>query len=88
MGGYHYTIILHPDTEQGVYGVTVPVLPGCVTQGNSIEDAISMAKEAISLHIEGMLADGEPVPQESEHPQALTISVAAPADVATSAASV
>ena len=90
MGDYHYTIILHPDTEQGVYGVTVPALPGCVTQGNSIEDAISMAREAISLHIEGMLADGEPVPEESEHPQALTltITVAAPADVATSAASV
>lgn len=88
MSNYQYTIILHPDTEQGVYGVTVPALPGCVTQGDSIEDAISMAKEAISLHIEAMLADGELVPEEREHPQAITISVAAPADVTTSAASV
>lgn len=86
MSKYQYTIILHPDTEQGVYGVTVPALPGCVTQGDRIEDAISLAKEAISLHIEAMLADGEPVPEEREHPQALTISVAVPADVTTSAA--
>lgn len=85
MSDYHYTIILHPDTEQGTYGVTVPALPGCVTQGDSIEDAISMAKEAISLHLEGMLADGEPVPEESEHPQALTITVAAPAGATASA---
>jgi antitoxin HicB len=86
MREYQYAIILHPDPEHGSYGVTVPALPGCVTQGDTIEDAIAMAKEAISLHIEGLMADGEPVPEETEHPQALTISVTAPADVAALAA--
>jgi predicted RNase H-like HicB family nuclease len=54
-----YTIILHPDTEEGGFTVTVPALPGCVTQGETLEEAIAMAKEAIRLHVEGLVADGE-----------------------------
>ncbi len=74
---YAYTILLDPDPESGTYTVTVPALPGIVTQGDSVEDAITQAREAIQVHIEGLLADGEPVPEEREHPQAITISVAA-----------
>ncbi|HEU5438980.1 MAG TPA: type II toxin-antitoxin system HicB family antitoxin [Ktedonobacterales bacterium] len=77
MNEYHYTILLHPDVEEGGYTVTVPALPGCVTQGETLEEAITMARDAIRLHIEGLLADGEPVPQETEHPQAVVITVAA-----------
>lgn len=77
MSEYQYTIILHPDTEEGGYTVTVPALPGCVTQGETLEEAIAMAKDAIRLHIEGLIAEGEPVPEEQEHPQAIVISVAA-----------
>ncbi len=39
MSEYQYTIILHPDTEEGGYTVTVPALPGCVTQGETLADA-------------------------------------------------
>lgn len=74
---YSYTIILDPDSEEGGYTVTVPALPGVVTQRDTLEDAIAMAKEAIQCHIEGLLADGEPVPEERERPQAITIRVAA-----------
>ena len=35
-----YPIILHPDTEQGGYLVTVPALPGCIRQGDTLEQAI------------------------------------------------
>jgi predicted RNase H-like HicB family nuclease len=77
MSKRHYTIILHPDTEEGGYTVTVPALPGCITQGETLEEAIAMAKDAIRLHIESLLADGEPVPEEHEHPQAIIIDVAA-----------
>ena len=77
MRGYHYTIILHPDSEEGGYTVTVPALPGCVTQGETLEEAIAMAKDAIRLHIESLMADGEPVPEENEHPQAIVVDVAA-----------
>ncbi len=72
-----YTIILHPDPEEGGYTVTVPALPGCVTEGETIEEAITLAKDAIALYISDLQAHGEPVPEEREHPQALTISVAA-----------
>jgi antitoxin HicB len=77
MSNYQYTIILHPDLEQGGYTVTVPSLPGCITEGKTLEEAIEMAKEAIHLYIESLVADGEPVPEEREHPQAIIISVAA-----------
>lgn len=72
-----YTIILEPDPEQGGYTVTVPALPGVVTQGDTLEGCIERAKEAIALHIQGLIADGEPVPEETERPQMLTIDVAA-----------
>lgn len=77
MNNYQYTIILHPDMEQGGYTVTVPTLPGCITEGDTLEQAIAMAKDAIHLYIESLMADGEPIPEEHEHPQAIVINVAA-----------
>jgi predicted RNase H-like HicB family nuclease len=74
---YRYTIILHPELAEGGYSVTVPALPGCFAQGETIEEAISFAKEAIALHIAGLIEEGEPVPEEPEPLQALTIHVAA-----------
>jgi predicted RNase H-like HicB family nuclease len=77
VSAYHYTIILHPDVQDGGYTVTVPALPGCVTQGETLEEAIAMAKDAIRLFIETLVAEGATVPEEHEHPQAIVIDVAA-----------
>lgn len=77
MREYRYMIILHPDLEEGGYTVTVPSLPGVVTEGSSLEEAIRMAKEAIALHIEGLIAHGLPVPDEDTNAQAIVIEVAA-----------
>lgn len=77
MREYRYLIILHPDLEEGGYTVTVPSLPGVVTEGSSLEEAIRMAKEAIALHIEGLIAHGLPVPDEDTNAQAIVIEVAA-----------
>jgi predicted RNase H-like HicB family nuclease len=74
---YAYTVLLDPDPDTGTYTVTVPALPGVVTQGDSVEDAIAQAKEAIQVHLEGLLADGEPIPEERERPQVVTVRVAA-----------
>jgi antitoxin HicB len=74
---YRFAIILHPDPEEGGYTVTVPALPGVVTQGETLEEAIAMARDAIHRHVAALRADGEPVPEEREHPQAVVISVAA-----------
>jgi predicted RNase H-like HicB family nuclease len=59
-----YRILLTPE-EEGGFSVSVPSLPGCFTQGETIEEAIEMAKEAISLYIESLEAEGEFVPDDS-----------------------
>ncbi len=74
---YSYTIILHPEPEKGGYSVTVTALPGCLAQGETLEEAIALAKEAIALHIQGLVEEGRPVPQETEHAQAIVVKVAA-----------
>jgi predicted RNase H-like HicB family nuclease len=76
MSEYRYTIFLHPDPEEGGYTVTVPALPGCVTQGDKLEEAIAMTKGAIRLYVESLRADGEASPEEREHPQAIVVDVA------------
>ena len=45
------------------YGVVVPDVPGCFSAGDTLEEAFINAKEAIAFHIEGMLEDGEEIPQ-------------------------
>jgi predicted RNase H-like HicB family nuclease len=77
MNEYKYTIILEPDIEEDGYTVTVPSLPGCVIQGETMEEAIAMAKDAIRLFVETLIENGEPVPEEREHPQAIVVGVAA-----------
>jgi len=59
-----YTIILVPE-EEGGYSVEVPALPGCYTQGETRDEAISMAKEAIELYLESCKAHSEPIPEET-----------------------
>lgn len=59
-----YRVLLTPEDEGG-FSVSVPALPGCFTQGETIEEAIQMAKEAISLYVESLEEDGEPVPDDN-----------------------
>lgn len=59
-----YTVILVPEAEGG-YSVEVPTLPGCYTQGETRDEAISMAKEAIELYLESCKAHSEPIPEET-----------------------
>jgi antitoxin HicB len=58
-----FRVILEPN-ESGGYTVTVPLLPGCVSEGDSREEALANIKEAIELYIESLEADGEPIPDE------------------------
>src|SRR5512143_2695807 len=46
------------------YGVTVPGLPGCFSAGRTIEEAMENAREAIELHLEGMVEDGIEIPEQ------------------------
>ena len=56
-----YPIVIHKDPDSD-YGVTVPDLPGCFSGGDTMEEAIEMAHEAITGHIETLLMDGQPIP--------------------------
>jgi antitoxin HicB len=71
-----YTVVLDPDLDEGGYTVTVPALPGCVTQGETVEQCRDRAAEAIAVHLDGLRRDGQPIPDERDHPQLLTVSVA------------
>jgi predicted RNase H-like HicB family nuclease len=60
----HYIALIHKDADSD-FGVSFPDFPGCVTAGASLEEAHAMAEEALALHIEGMTADGEAIPEPS-----------------------
>ena len=60
-----YTVVLIPE-EEGGYSAEVPALPGCYSQGETKDEAISMVKEAIELYLESCKAHGEPIPEETE----------------------
>ena len=56
-----FPVVLH--TDDGVrFGVTVPDLPGCFSAGDTFDEAVDSAAEAIDLHLEGMVEDGAEVP--------------------------
>jgi len=65
-----FRVILDPN-ESGGYTVTVPLLPGCISEGDTREEALANIKEAIELYIESLQADGEPVPAEEAVEEAL-----------------
>ena len=60
-----YPIILHTDDNKQ-FGVTIPDLPGCFSQGNSVENAVENAQEAILFHAEGLVSGKQMVPLPSE----------------------
>jgi predicted RNase H-like HicB family nuclease len=60
----HYIGLIHKDADSD-FGVSFPDLPGVVTAGTSLDEVRDMAEEALALHIEGLVEDGEAVPEPS-----------------------
>ncbi|MDH3356628.1 MAG: type II toxin-antitoxin system HicB family antitoxin [Desulfobacteraceae bacterium] len=60
----NYIAIVHKETKSD-FGVSFPDFPGCITAGKNIDEAKDMAQEALTLHIQGMLEDGEQLPVPS-----------------------
>lgn len=60
----HYIALIHKDADSD-YGVSFPDLPGVITAGTDLDDARTMAAEALALHLEGLAEDGEAVPEPS-----------------------
>ena len=60
----NYIAIVHKENKTD-FGVSFPDFPGCITAGKNIDEAKDMAQEALTLHIQGMLEDGEQLPVPS-----------------------
>lgn len=56
--GKSYDVILHPDLEDGGFWVECPSLPGCASQGDTVEEALAMIKDAIEGHLKVMAEKG------------------------------
>ncbi|MGP1667787.1 MAG: type II toxin-antitoxin system HicB family antitoxin [Rhodanobacter sp.] len=56
-----FPVVLHTDDDTH-YGVIVPDLPGCFSAGDTLDEALESAAEAIDLHLEGLVDDGGEVP--------------------------
>ncbi len=63
MQTYRYTIILDRQGDNG-YHASCPALPGCHSQGETLDEAVENMREAIEAYIESMEAHGEPIPRE------------------------
>lgn len=61
----HFTVVIEPD-ERGGYYALCPTLPGCYSQGETLEETKRNIREAIQCHLESLLKDGEPLPLERE----------------------
>ncbi len=61
----NYIAVVHKDSKSD-FGVSFPDFSGCITAGKSIDEAKDMAHEALSLHIKGMMEDGEDIPEPSK----------------------
>ena len=87
-----YIALIHKDADSD-YGVSFPDLPGVISTGSTLDEARDMATEALALHIEGLIEDGEAIPEPSsledvmanaENKDGVAVLIAAPAPIAKS----
>lgn len=63
---FKYTAIFEHDKEQGGYTVTIPSLPGCVSEGETFEEALKNIKEAAELYLEDLRENNQEIPTDKE----------------------
>lgn len=60
-----FPVVIHKDADSE-YGVTVPDVSGCFSSGSTFSEALENVREALALHLEGLVADDETLPQAQE----------------------
>ena len=60
-----YSVVVH-QAEEGGFWVNVPALPGCYSQGESVEETLGNVKEAIELYLETLKDDGQDTPRDAD----------------------
>ena len=63
VGDYSFTILVEPNDPDG-YLVTCPALPGLVTEGDTLDEAFEMAKDAIEGYLISLIKHGDPIPED------------------------
>jgi antitoxin HicB len=71
-----YAVILEPEREAGGFSVSVPALPEIATQGETVEEALANAKDAIELVLADRAANGEDIPESDTDARIERIAVA------------
>jgi predicted RNase H-like HicB family nuclease len=61
-----YPILIEPGDDTYAFGVTVPDLPGCFSAGETMDEAITNAEEAVAVWIDANLDDGHAIPRPSD----------------------
>jgi predicted RNase H-like HicB family nuclease len=72
-----YTALLYQEDDG--YSVLVPVL-GVATQGETVEEALAMARDVIEVTVRGLIEDNEPIPEEETPPTVVTVDVSDPVE--------
>ncbi|HVA25623.1 MAG TPA: type II toxin-antitoxin system HicB family antitoxin [Chloroflexota bacterium] len=70
-----YTVLLTPEPEEGGFSVSVPALPGCFTQGETVDEALANVRDAIAFHLDCLAEEGEAIPEEQAAPQLAAVEV-------------
>ena len=60
-----YSVVVH-QAEEGGFWVDVPALPGCYSQGETVDEALASVREAIGLYLEALRDDGQDVPKDAD----------------------
>jgi len=68
-----YTVKLHPQKEGG-YTVTVPALPGCISEGDSLDEALDNIQDAIKGYVTVLAKHGREIPLEYKHSHQVNVS--------------
>lgn len=76
---YNFEVVIEKEPEDGGYAAYSPTLPGCFSNGGTIEETKRNIREAIQQHVQTLLAHGQPIPQNESlvHVEELTIGIAA-----------
>ncbi len=69
MAQYVYPAVFHPDAEEGGFFVSFPDLPGCMTEGNDMGEALFMAQDAMEMWLAHAEDTGQPIPAPGPAPQ-------------------
>ena len=70
----HYPVVVEEDPKS--FGAYVPDLPGCIAAGDSREEVLTLIREAIEFHLDGLKEDGQPIPAPSSSSEIVEVEAA------------